>query len=137
VSLAVSITFVILCCGQLLISTVCIDAALTEDDFETAYSYIVTRLVTVAGPAQERSPEHERTGGLFAELPPKVIDDWSWRAALQAGQYRLNSQTKKPKKVADANANPELRHLEQRIECLSHAVRLAPKATLQEILNGK
>jgi hypothetical protein len=116
--------------------TVCIDAALAEDDFETAYSYIMTRLVNIAGPAQERSPEHERKGGLFAELPPKEIDDWSWRAALQAGKYRRTSQTIKPTHLGNASGNPNIRHLEQRMDCLSHAVRLAPKSTLQEILNG-
>ena len=114
----------------------CIDAALAEDDFETAYSYIITRLVNIAGPAQERSTEHERKGGLFAELPPKEIDDWSWRAALQAGKYRRTSQTVKPTHLGNANGNPDIRHLEQRMDCLSHAVRLAPKSTLQEILNG-
>jgi hypothetical protein len=116
--------------------SMCIDAALAEDDFETAYSYIMTRLVNIAGPAQERNPEHDRKSGLFAELPPKLLDDWSWRAALQAGKYRRTSQTIKPTHFGNASGNPEIRHLEQRMECLSHAVRLAPKSTLQEILNG-
>ena len=65
--------------------SMCIDAALAEDDFETAYSYVVTRLKDIAGPAHARTPMLERRGtGLFAEPPPKVIDNWSWRAALQA-----------------------------------------------------
>jgi hypothetical protein len=114
----------------------CIDAALAEDDFETAYSYIMTRLVNIAGPAQERTPYHERKGGLFAEPPPKDLDDRSWRAALQAGKYRRTPLTVKPTHLGNASGNPEIRHLEQRMECLSHAARLAPKATLQEILNG-
>lgn len=114
----------------------CIDAALAEDDFETAYSYIMTRLVTIAAPAQERTPQPDRKGGLFAELPPKEIDDWSWRAALQAGKYRRTSQTVQPTHLGNASGNPDIRHLEQRMDCLSHAVRLAPKSTLQEILNG-
>ena len=114
----------------------CIDAALAEDDFETAYSYIMTRLVNIAGPAQERTTAHNRNGGLFAELPPKMLDDWSWRAALQAGKYRRTAQTVQPTHVGNASGNPDIRHLEQRMECLSHAVRLAPKSTLHEILNG-
>jgi hypothetical protein len=116
--------------------SMCIDAALAEDDFETAYSYVVTRLKEIAGPAHARTPELERRGtGLFAEPPPKVIDDWSWRAALQAGKYRRTSQTIKPTHLGNASGNPEIRHLEQRMDCLAQALRIAPKATLQEILN--
>lgn len=96
----------------------------------------MTRLVNIAGPAQERTPNHDRKGGLFAELPPKELDDWSWRAALQAGKYRRTSQSIKPTHLGNSSGNPEIRHLEQRMGCLSHAVRLAPKSTLQEILNG-
>jgi hypothetical protein len=116
--------------------SMCIDAALVEDDFETAYSYVVTRLKEIAGPAHARTPELERRGtGLFAEPPPKVIDDWSWRAALQAGKYRRTSQTTKPTHLGNASGNLEIRHLEQRMDCLAQALRIAPKATLQEILN--
>jgi hypothetical protein len=114
----------------------CIDAALSEDDFETAYSYVVTRLRNIAGPAHARTPDLERRqSGLVAEAPPKVIDDWSWRAALQAGKYRRTAQTVRPTHLGNASGNPEIRHLEQRMECLSQALKLAPKATLQEILN--
>ena len=116
--------------------SMCIDAALADDDFETAYSYVVTRLKEIAGPAHARTPELERRGtGLFAEPPPKVIDDWSWRAALQAGKYRRTSQTTKPTHLGNASGNLEIRHLEQRMDCLAQALRIAPKATLQEILN--
>jgi hypothetical protein len=96
----------------------------------------VTRLKEIAGPAHARTPELERRGtGLFAEPPPKVIDDWSWRAALQAGKYRRTSQTTKPTHLGNASGNLEIRHLEQRMDCLAQALRIAPKATLQEILN--
>jgi hypothetical protein len=116
--------------------SMCIDNALTEDDFETAYSYVETRLKDIAGPAQARSPPPDRKGsGLFAELPPKTIDDWSWKAALQAGKYRRTPRTVVPTHVGNTAGNLEIRHLEQRVECLSHALRLAPKSTLQEILN--
>ncbi|KAF4635035.1 hypothetical protein G7Y89_g3069 [Cudoniella acicularis] len=118
------------------IVSMCVDAALAEDDFETAYSYVITRLKNIAGPSHARSPDIERTqSGLIAEVPPKVIDDWSWRAALQAGKYRRTKFTVKPTHLGNASGNLEIRHLEQRMECLSQALRLAPKATLQEILN--
>jgi hypothetical protein len=116
--------------------SMCIDAALAEDDFETAYSYVVTRLKVIAGPAHAPTPMLERRGtGLFAEPPPRVIDNWSWRAALQAGKYRRTSQTIKPTHLGNSSGNPEIRHLEQRMDCLSQALRIAPKGQLQEILN--
>ncbi|PQE13216.1 secretory pathway Sec39 protein [Rutstroemia sp. NJR-2017a BBW] len=119
------------------IVSMCIDAALAADDFETAYSYAVTRLKDIAGPALGRTPELERgTSGLFAAIPPKVIDDWSWRAALQAGKYRRNSHTVKATHLGNTSSNLEIRHLEQRMDCLAQALRLAPKSTLQEILNA-
>ncbi|KAH7395810.1 Sec39 domain-containing protein [Cadophora sp. MPI-SDFR-AT-0126] len=118
------------------IVSMCIDAALAEDDFETAYSYVVTRLKDIGGPAHARSPDLERKkSGLFAEAPPKVLDDWSWRASLQAGKYERTSNTVKPTHLGNTSGNVEIRHLEQRMDCLSQALRLAPKATLQEILN--
>ncbi|KAK0106554.1 hypothetical protein ONS96_004176 [Cadophora gregata f. sp. sojae] len=118
------------------IVSMCIDAALAEDDFETAYSYVVTRLKDIGGPAHARCPDLERKkSGLFAEAPPKVLDDWSWRASLQAGKYERTSNTVKPTHLGNTSGNVEIRHLEQRMDCLSQALRLAPKATLQEILN--
>ncbi|KAI1631346.1 secretory pathway protein Sec39 [Biscogniauxia mediterranea] len=104
------------------ITAMCIDAALTEDDFETAYSFVVNRLVLAAQSTatQDASSTH---------------DDYSWKAALQAGKYRRTAQTLKPTHIGTASGNPDIRHLEQRIECLSTALRIAPPATLQEILN--
>ncbi|KUJ21189.1 secretory pathway Sec39 [Mollisia scopiformis] len=118
------------------IVSMCIDAALSEDDFETAYSYVVTHLKDIAGPAHARTPELERKkSGLFAEPPPKIIDDWSWRAALQTGKYRRTAHTIRPTHLGNTTSNLDIRHLEQRMECLSHALRLGPRAALQEILN--
>ncbi|CZS93173.1 hypothetical protein WAI453_000871 [Rhynchosporium graminicola] len=118
------------------IISMCIDAALAEEDFETAYSYVTTRLRDISGPAHARAPDLERNNkGLFAALPPKVLDDWSWRAALQAGRYERTSNTLKPTHLGNTSGNLDIRHLEQRMDCLSQALRLAPKATLQEILN--
>ncbi|TVY89560.1 hypothetical protein LAWI1_G002834 [Lachnellula willkommii] len=116
--------------------SMCIDASLVEDDFETAYSYVVIRLRNIAGPAQARTPEPANNeSGLFANVPAQAMDDWSWRAALQAGKYRRTTFTTKPSHLGNASGNPEIRHLEQRMECLAQALRLAPKATLPEIIN--
>ncbi|GAW16785.1 hypothetical protein ANO14919_062230 [Xylariales sp. No.14919] len=98
------------------ITAMCVDAALTADDFETAYSYVVNRVAL--------------------DADPRTTDEYSWKAALQAGKYRRTARTVKPTHIGTASGNLDIRHLEQRIECLSVAVRIAPPATLQEILNG-
>ncbi|PBP19278.1 secretory pathway protein Sec39 [Diplocarpon rosae] len=116
--------------------SMCIDAALAEDDFETAYSYVMTSLKDIAGRAHARCPDLERNNlGLFAEPAPKVLDDWSWRAALQAGKYERTVNSVKPTHLGNTSGDLDIRHLEQRMDCLSQALRLAPRATLQEILN--
>ncbi|KAK5995829.1 hypothetical protein PT974_04247 [Cladobotryum mycophilum] len=92
------------------IVAMCIEAALREDDFETAYSYVVSRVDSSAS------------------------DRWSWNAALKAGQYIRTERTLQPTHLGTASGNPEIRHLEQRIECLATALRVAPASQLQEIL---
>jgi protein transport protein SEC39 len=114
----------------------CISAALAEDDFETAYSYVTARLAAIAGQAHAGISNLDRRGDIFVEPTPAIIDDWSWKAALEAGRYRRTSQTTKPTHLGNASGNPEIRHLQQRMDCLSHALRFAPKSTLQEILNA-
>jgi hypothetical protein len=112
------------------ITAMCIDAALAEDDFGTAYSYIVNRLA----PSSPTSP-----------ATVTVADDYSWKAALQAGKHR---RTHHPHHTTTTHrtggggggiatsANPDVRHLEQRIDCLATALRVAPPQTLQEIVNA-
>ncbi len=104
----------------------CIDAALTEDDFETAYSYVVGRLSALSDLAQTSSSGSPSS---------RVVDEWSWKAALQAGKYKRTERTLRPTHLGTASGNPEIRHLDQRIDCLSTALRIAPPPTLQEILN--
>jgi hypothetical protein len=101
------------------IIALCIEAALREDDFETAYSYVVSRLggATVSGLE-----------------PDGLVDTWSWRAALEAGQYVRTERSQQPTHLGTATGNLEIRHLEQRIECLAMALREAPSSELQQIL---
>lgn len=109
--------------------SMCIDAALSEDDFETAYSFVVAKLKNTVA-------QKDQLATMKESIPISTIeDDWSWRAALQAGQYRRTASTVKPTHLGNTTANPEIRHLEQRMECLAQALRLAPKAALQIILN--
>ncbi|KAK4147244.1 protein transport protein sec39 [Dichotomopilus funicola] len=104
------------------ITAMCIDAALAEDDFETAYSYVVNRLPDTPNPASQ------------------TPDDYSWKAALQAGKYRRNAHTLPGSTTGIggglSSANADVRHLEQRIECLATALRVAPVSDLQEIVNA-
>jgi len=102
------------------VTAMCIEAALAEDDFETAYSYVVSRLA---------SPEDKSNGGSNT-----LVDTWSWKAALKAGQYIRTTKTTRPTHLGTASGNPDIRHLEQRIECLATALRIAPAGQLQEIL---
>lgn len=117
------------------ITSMCIDAALTEDDFETAYSYVVNRLAALS--TSRPSPSRKASSGFsISKAGSWSRDDWSWRAALQAGMYRRTSRTVRPTHLGTASGNPEIRHLEQRIECLATALRVAPASTLSEILKS-
>ncbi|KAF5621219.1 transport sec39 [Fusarium sp. NRRL 52700] len=102
------------------IVAMCIEAALREDDFETAYSYVVTRLG-----ANEN---------VHKSQPAGISDEWSWKAALDAGKYVRTERSQKPTHLGTASGNPEIRHLEQRIECLATSLRIAPPSQLQEVL---
>ena len=104
-----------------------IEAALREDDFETAYSYIVSRLTPsnadIIVPNNSKS-KHVRNASTSSTTAPNN-DDVSWRAAFLAGRYR--PATASP---------PTLRRLEQRTELLSIALLLAPTSALTDILSA-
>lgn len=103
------------------ITAMTIVAALREDDFETAYSYVVSRL----GRAHESS---------VSSMSKSFHDEWSWNAALEAGKYVRTERSQKPTHLGTSSGNLEIRHLGQRIECLATALRIAPAARLQEVL---
>jgi len=109
-----------------------IEAALREEDFETAYSYIVSRLtpssadITAPNNAapNNAAPKHARNTSTASAAAPGN-DDVSWRAAFLAGRYRPAS-----------TSPPTLRRLEQRTELLSLALLLAPVSALTDILSA-
>ena len=114
------------------VTFMCIEAALREDDFETAYSYIVSRLTPSA--ADIEAPVNDETYKRHARNVSKSSirsgdgkseDDISWRAAFLAGRYR-----------GSTSSPPSLRRLEQRTELLSLALLLAPVSALTEILTA-
>lgn len=107
------------------------EAALREDDFETAYSYIINRLTPSTAEIAVRRDDgtdpapHRRNQSKSSTTSSAVAagDDFSWRAALLAGRYRPASASP-----------PTVRRLEQRTELLSLALLLAPVSALTEIL---
>lgn len=102
------------------VTAMCIEAALRQDDFETAYSYVASRL--------RSSP--------ITPTSTTQTDNWSWNAALKAGQYTRKPQSVAPTHLGTASGNPAIRHLEQRAECLSTALRIAPSSELHSILEA-
>lgn len=89
------------------ITRLAIEAALKSSDFDTAYSYITTRL------SNETTPDYN--------------DDISWRAAYAAGKYRPAASPK--------SLEARIENLSQRMELLSRALVLAPVGdSLAEIL---
>lgn len=96
------------------ITRMAIEAALEEDDFDTAYSYAVNRLAA-------DQPRPNTADSLLDSTT--VQDDISWRAAYAAGRYPTSNA-----------GHSTLRRLEQRMELLSQALLLAPPSALSEVL---
>lgn len=98
------------------VTAMAIKSALAEDDFDTAYSYIVNRL-----PPSDlsKSSDADSLNSL------SINDDLSWRVAYLAGCHKSNN----------SRVPSKLRRLEQRMELLSQALLLAPSSALSEILN--
>jgi hypothetical protein len=114
-----------------------IETALEEDDFETAYSYVVNRLTPPSGspaasPAASLSSQRFSFGSSDSDKEDDA-EDIPWRAALQAGRYGASSVSSSSVWSGSA-ARPDLRRLEQRMELLSQALLLAPPSHLEEVL---
>lgn len=98
------------------VTRMAIEAALEEDDFDTAYSYVVNRLA-----ADQPGPKSVDS----LQKSSMMEDDISWRAAYAAGRYPPSN-----------TGNSALRRLEQRMELLSQALILAPSSALSEVLTA-
>ena len=94
-----------------------IEAALAEEDFDTAYSYITNRL-------SPSNVSHSDTSA-YSSTSVGGGDDVSWRAAYQAGRHRSS----------ESHGPLSLRRLEQRMELLSQALLLGPPSALPGILS--
>jgi hypothetical protein len=110
-----------------------IDAALAEDDFETAYSYVVNRLTPSTPTVTPSAYSQLFSFGLpDSDEPEDDAEDVAWRAALRAGRYSSPTVTNT---WSQSTARPDLRRLEQRMELLSQALMLAPPSHLEEVLS--
>ncbi len=115
-----------------------IEAALAEDDFETAYSYVMNRLNPLSSSsisandadaaAKDPSSQSNPTGSKSEDE-----DDISWRAAFNAGKQKTASLASSHASIASSTPLG-LRRLEQRMELLSQALLLAPASSIPEIL---
>lgn len=94
----------------------CVEAALTENDFETAYSFAVNRLVSMAGTTKDTED----------------VRDVIWRTCFQAGRY-----TSPYAVIAGENTihgGKALRVVEMRMELLAQALRVCPPHALADVL---
>ena len=94
-----------------------IEAALEQDDFDTAYSYLMTRLAR---------PDRSKLSYWDESVHKGTQDDISWRVMYLVGSYDAPSTRK----------TPALRRIEQRMELLTQALLLAPTPALAEILDA-
>ncbi|KAK7521133.1 Sec39 domain-containing protein [Phyllosticta citriasiana] len=115
-----------------------IEAALAEDDFETAYSFVVNRLnpsidqLTRQNIPSRPSSSRAATSPSYGKEPE---DDIAWRAAFHAGRHRSPNSSLASSHVT-ITGSPALRRLEQRMELLSQALLLAPQPSLPEVLTA-
>lgn len=108
------------------IMSLAIAAAVNASDFDTAYSYVVTRVIP---PSLVPGSERGETGHAQDEADDED-DDISWRAAYNTGRHPPTG-----KEAQETTLVSRIARLSQRMELLSLALVLAPSAEyLPEIL---
>jgi hypothetical protein len=110
-----------------------VEAALKEDDFETAYSYVINRLPELPKP----STPVEESEVAYDTLPlrRRGKEDVAWLAAYKAGCYESPYDSWSSSMQSGTVSRPQLRRLEQRMELLSRALLLAPENRFIEVLS--
>lgn len=93
----------------------CIETALAEDDFDTAYSLTKSRLKTPEG---NSISQKDGDGDQH--------DESAWKACFQAGRYRSH---RPPRREDDA-----LKRLEMQMELLAEALRSCPAVACNQVL---
>ncbi|KAF3924149.1 hypothetical protein AA313_de0205512 [Arthrobotrys entomopaga] len=106
------------------ITGMCVEAALAEDDFETAFSFVVNKLV----PTHRKIKDSSKTkGGLTLTTP-----DTAWKAALQAGRYR--SPAMLAESIEGVATTQGIEQVQKRMELLSQALVICPPEAMMDVL---
>ncbi|KAK6329895.1 hypothetical protein TWF718_003322 [Orbilia javanica] len=104
----------------------CVEAALAEDDFETAFSYVVNKLVP--GYQTLRRSGTKTTTTAFTGHNA----DTAWQAALQAGRYR--SPTMLAESMEGVATTKGIEQVTKRMEVLSQALVICPGEAVMDVL---
>ncbi|KAK6331151.1 hypothetical protein TWF696_003220 [Orbilia brochopaga] len=108
------------------VTGMCVEAALAEDDFETAFSYVVNKLV----------PHHQKTrkDNSNANGSSSKTADTAWQAALQAGRYRSPGMLDDDGGGVDTHV--ALERVQKRMELLSQALVICPAEAMGDVLRS-
>ncbi|KAK6497095.1 hypothetical protein TWF506_004574 [Arthrobotrys conoides] len=107
----------------------CVEAALAEDDFETAFSYVVNKLVP--GYQNLRTASNATTLTTTSVFPGNNTDT-AWQAALQAGRYR--SPTMLVESMEGVATAKGIEQVMKRMEVLSQALVICPGEAVMDVL---
>ncbi|KAK6525452.1 hypothetical protein TWF694_005588 [Orbilia ellipsospora] len=107
------------------ITGMCVEAALAEDDFETAFSFVVNKLVPTHRKIQGSGKN--KGGGLALTTP-----DTAWQAALQAGRYR--SPAMLAESIEGVATSQGIEQVQKRMELLSQALVICPPEAMMDVL---
>ncbi|KAF3924097.1 hypothetical protein ABW21_db0204839 [Orbilia brochopaga] len=106
------------------VTGMCVEAALAEDDFETAFSYVVNKLV----------PHHQKTRKEKNGSANSRTSDTAWQAALQAGRYRSPGMLDDDGSSVDTHIAIE--RVQKRMELLSQALVICPPEAMTDVLRS-
>ncbi|EPS41366.1 hypothetical protein H072_4737 [Dactylellina haptotyla CBS 200.50] len=102
------------------ITGMCVEAALAEDDFETAFSFVVNKLV----------PTHQKNKAVNKTV--MTTPDTAWQAALQAGRYR--SPAMLAESMEGVATSKGIDQVQKRMELLSQALVICPAEAMMDVL---
>ncbi|KAF3934525.1 hypothetical protein ABW19_dt0206287 [Dactylella cylindrospora] len=104
------------------ITGMCVEAALAEDDFETAFSYVMNKLV----------PNHKKMVDSNGKKSTWSTQDTAWQAALQAGRYR--SPAMLAESIEGVATSKGIEQVQKRMELLSQALVICPAEAMMDVL---
>ncbi|KAJ6258381.1 hypothetical protein Dda_6421 [Drechslerella dactyloides] len=112
------------------VTGMCVEAALAEDDFETAFSYVVNKLV----PHHQKTRAAKKSGGSL-DAARSFGADTAWQAALQAGRYRSPGMLG-DEDGAGVDTHVAIERVQKRMELLSQALVICPAEAMGDVLRS-